>query len=175
MNAILAVAEAGIDMVEISGGTYEAPAMTGSEAPIKDSTRQREAYFLAFAEQVRRQTDVPLMVTGGFRTVSGMQAALASRDLDFVGLGRLLCIDPAVPQRLLAGLDPRHAVSPRISGIGYIDRSRMMEVIWYSHQLMRIARAGEARPDESVLKVALGYLVGNFLKGEFSLPKFRAS
>jgi hypothetical protein len=66
-------------------------------------------------------------------------------------------------------------VSPRISGIGYIDRSRMMEVIWYSHQLMRIARAGEARPDESVLKVALGYLVGNFLKGEFSLPKFRAS
>jgi 2,4-dienoyl-CoA reductase-like NADH-dependent reductase (Old Yellow Enzyme family) len=175
MDAILAVAEAGIDMVEVSGGTYEAPAMTGSEAPVKDSTRQREAYFLAFAEQVRRQTPVPLMVTGGFRTATGMQAALASGDLDFVGLGRLLCIDPAVPQRLLAGLDPRHAVSPRISGIGYIDRSRMMEVIWYSHQLMRIARAGEARPDESVLKVALGYLVGNFLKGEFSLPKFRAS
>ncbi|MBI5925389.1 MAG: NADH:flavin oxidoreductase/NADH oxidase family protein [Aquabacterium sp.] len=175
MDAVLAIAEAGIDMVEISGGTYEAPAMTGSEQPIKDSTRQREAYFMDFAEQVRQQTKVPLMVTGGFRSVAGMQEALASGSLDFIGLGRLMCIDASTPQRLLAGLDPQYAVSPRVSGIGYIDRSRMMEVIWYSHQLMRIAREGQARPNESVLKVALTYLVGNFLKGEFSMPKFRAS
>ena len=175
-ETILALAEAGIDMVEISGGTYEAPAMTGSEAtPMKDSTRQREAYFMDFAERVRRLTDVPLMVTGGFRTEAGMREALRGGALDFVGLGRLLALDPATPRHLLSGQDPRHAVSPRMTGIGLVDRSRMMEVLWYSHQLMRIARTGQARPDESVLKVCLGYMVSNFLKGEIGLPKFRAS
>lgn len=178
METIVELAAAGIDMVEISGGTYEAPAMTGSEepqAPAKDSTRRREAYFLAFAEQVRSRTAVPLMVTGGFRTQAGMQQALQSGALDFVGLGRLLALDPATPQRLLQGADPLHAVSARLTGIRYIDRTRMMEVLWYSHQLMRIARAGRARPDESVLKVCLGYIAGNFLKGQLGLPKWRAS
>jgi 2,4-dienoyl-CoA reductase-like NADH-dependent reductase (Old Yellow Enzyme family) len=54
-----------IDLLEISGGTYESPAMTGT---IAESTRRREAYFLEFAESVREITTVPLMVTGGFRT-----------------------------------------------------------------------------------------------------------
>lgn len=174
MATILALDEAGIDMVEVSGGTYEAPAMTGSEE-VKDSTRQREAYFLTFAEEVRRQTSVPLMVTGGFRTNAGMQQALQSGALDFVGLGRLLAIDPAVPHALLRGQDPKHKVSPRLTGIGYIDRTSMMEILWYSHQLMRIARSGHARPDESVLKVCLSYIVSNFLKGQIGLPKWRAS
>lgn len=177
MATILALDEAGIDLVEISGGTYEAPAMTGSEEVrvARDSTRQREAYFLGFAEAVRRQTSVPLMVTGGFRTHAGMQDALAGGALDFVGLGRLLAIDPAVPHALLRGEDPAHEVTPRLTGIDYIDRTRMMEVLWYSHQLMRIARSGHARPDESVLKVCLSYIVGNFLKGQIGLPKWRAS
>ncbi len=174
MAAILALAEAGIDMVEISGGTYEAPAMTGSEE-VKDSTRQREAYFLAFAEQVRRRTSVPLLVTGGFRTHAGMDEALQSGALDFVGLGRLLALDPATPLQLLQGRDPLQQVSPRLTGIGYIDRTSMMEIIWYSHQLMRIARTGHAKPQESVLKVCLSYIVGNFLKGQIGLPKWRAS
>src|SRR6266496_6622624 len=46
-----------IDLLEISGGTYESPAMTGSAA---DSTRRREAYFLEFADAVREITTVPL-------------------------------------------------------------------------------------------------------------------
>lgn len=173
METVLAIAEAGIDMIEISGGTYESPAMTGSQAPQKDSTRQREAYFLAFAEKVREQTPVPLMVTGGFRTVEGMTEALRSGALDFVGLARLLSLDPAAPRRLLADQDPLHAVSPRVSGVKAIDRSRMMEIVWYTRQLMRIARKGKARPDESVLKVAACYMLGNFVRGDIGLPKFR--
>ncbi|MCF4167408.1 NADH:flavin oxidoreductase/NADH oxidase family protein [Zavarzinia compransoris] len=174
MEAVLAIAEAGIDMVEISGGSYEAPAFTGLETPKKDSTRRREAYFLSFAEKLRAQTSVPLMVTGGFRTVGGMTEGLESGAMDLVGLARLLSLDPEVPRRLLDGLDPLHEVSPRLSGVGAIDRSRMMEILWYSHQLMRIARKGKARPKESVLKVALFYLVSNFMRGDIGLPKFRA-
>ncbi|MEE3321550.1 MAG: NADH:flavin oxidoreductase/NADH oxidase family protein [Pseudomonadota bacterium] len=175
MQAVLAIADAGIDMIEISGGTYEDPAFTGVQQPEKESTRKREAYFLDFAEKVREQTSVPLMVTGGFRTVAGMNEALHGGGLDMVGLGRLFSLDPAVPQRLLAGLDPQHAVTPRRSGVRAVDRSGMMEIVWYSHQLMRIARRGHAQPTESVLKVALCYMLSNFVKGDIGLPKFRAS
>jgi 2,4-dienoyl-CoA reductase-like NADH-dependent reductase (Old Yellow Enzyme family) len=62
---IAALAGEGLDLVEISGGNYESPAMSGSAAA---STRDREAYFLDYARTVRRLAgDVPLAVTGGFR------------------------------------------------------------------------------------------------------------
>ena len=91
------------------------------------------------------------------------------------GKGYLSPGGPEEVQRLLAGLDPQHAVTPRRSGVRAVDRSGMMEIVWYSHQLMRIARRGHAQPTESVLKVALCYMLSNFVKGDIGLPKFRAS
>ena len=50
-------------MIEVSGGSYEQPAMMGKAA---DSTRAREAYFLEYARTVRSLAgDIPLAVTGG--------------------------------------------------------------------------------------------------------------
>ncbi len=43
------------------------------------------------------------MVTGGFRTVEGMNAALQSGATDIIGLGRPLCVDPAIAAKLLCG------------------------------------------------------------------------
>src|SRR5205085_3252491 len=87
LDTIRALVEAGIDLVEISGGTYETPAMTGI---MKDSTRAREAYFLEFAEKARASVKVPLMLTGGFRTLNGMAQAISSGAVDLVGLARPL-------------------------------------------------------------------------------------
>jgi 2,4-dienoyl-CoA reductase-like NADH-dependent reductase (Old Yellow Enzyme family) len=98
------LSEAGIDMIEISGGTYEAPAMAGTKkVPVKDSTRRREAYFLEFAEKARATVKTPLMVTGGFRSLAGMNEAINSGAVDFVGLGRALAIEPDIGNRLLSG------------------------------------------------------------------------
>ena len=41
------------------------------------------------------------MVTGGFRTRAGMEAALGEGDCDMIGLGRPLCWQPDFPRRLL--------------------------------------------------------------------------
>ncbi|EOM2717779.1 NADH:flavin oxidoreductase/NADH oxidase family protein, partial [Acinetobacter baumannii] len=72
ISVFKAVDEAGIDLIEISGGTYEAPAMAGAKADKrKASTIAREAYFLDFAEKIRQHVKCKLMVTGGFRTVEG--------------------------------------------------------------------------------------------------------
>ena len=103
----------GVDLLEISGGTYEQPRMVGADdmtlSPEKsekrrESTVAREAYFLEYAKDIRaRVKRTPLMVTGGFRTVEGMNAALASGEMDVVGIARPLCVDPVLPAKLLDG------------------------------------------------------------------------
>lgn len=158
LDTIRALAAAGIDLIEISGGTYEAPAMTGVKtqaAPAKDSTRQREAYFLAFAEKARQAVQVPLVVTGGFRSLEGMAAAINSGAVDLVGLARAVAIEPDVVKRLLAGQAPREQVRPIKTGIPPIDRMGLMEVSWYTGQLKRIGRGEAPRPNESALWVFL--------------------
>ncbi|PTU32430.1 NADH:flavin oxidoreductase/NADH oxidase family protein [Stenotrophobium rhamnosiphilum] len=157
LAAIEALAEAGIDMVEISGGTYEAPAMTGIEA--KASTRAREAYFMEFAEKVREAVKVPLMLTGGFRSVGGMVGALDSGAIDFIGLGRLLAVEPDAPSRFLRGEESLHQIRPISTGIGMVDRMALMEVAWYTRQLRRISEGRKPKPNESGLQAfALGML-----------------
>lgn len=156
LDAIRALAAAGIDLIEISGGTYEAPAMTGiRQSPVKDSTRQREAYFMAFAEKARAAVNVPLMLTGGFRTLEGMAGAIESGAIDFVGMARSLALEPELPNRLLRGEQPVHTVRPIKTGIKAIDRTGMLEVTWYTRQLQRISNGQPPQPRESGLKVFL--------------------
>lgn len=156
LETIRALVDAGIDMIEISGGTYEAPAMSGAKvAPQKASSASREAYFLKFAEKVRAAVAVPLMVTGGFRSAAGMEAALASGALDIVGLARLLAIDPDAPAALLQGQDSRQVVRTIKTGIKAVDHMGIMEVLWYTRQLKRIAKGAEPRPHESGLSAFL--------------------
>jgi len=167
LAAIRALAEAGIDLIEISGGTYEAPAMSGAmQEPKAASTAAREAYFLGFAEKARATTKLPLMVTGGFRTATGMNAALRTGALDVVGLARLLAIDPDAPAALLQGRDSAQWVRPISTGLKAVDRMGIMEVLWYERQLKRIAKGKDPRPAESglaaFLKSALGSSWGTF-------------
>lgn len=152
LDVIRALADAGIDQIEISGGTYEAPAMAGKRQPaVKESTRRREAYFLEFAEKARAAVKTPLLLTGGFRSLAGMADAIASGAVDFVGLARSLAVEPDLPSRLLAGQEPRHPVRPISTGIKPVDDMAMMEVMWYARQLHRMGKGQEPRPGESGL------------------------
>jgi len=150
LAVIQALHDEGIDLVELSGGTYEAPAMSDQKRH-RASTLAREAYFLEFAEKVRAAVPVPLMVTGGFRSLGGMATALSSGAMDLIGLARGLAIEPDLPQRLLAGHEPQYAVRPISTGIKAIDRMALMEVVWYSRQLRRMAKGQVPKPNESGL------------------------
>jgi 2,4-dienoyl-CoA reductase-like NADH-dependent reductase (Old Yellow Enzyme family) len=160
LSTIKALADAGIDLIEISGGTYEAPAMSGVlQSPVKTSTAIREAYFLEFAEKVRSTANTPLMVTGGFRSVEGMNSALQSGALDIVGLARLLAIDPDAPKSLLQGQNSSLHVKPIATGLKLVDRMGIMEILWYTQQLRRIANGGDPKPNESGLLTFIKSLV----------------
>ncbi len=97
-----------LDLLELSGGTYEQPRLIGAEGradsvvPVRASTRVREAYFLEYTDRVRKVARMPVMVTGGFRSRASMEAALAEDACDMIGLGRPLCWQPDFVRRLLA-------------------------------------------------------------------------
>lgn len=167
-----AIDEAGIDLIEISGGTYEAPAMAGAKADKrKVSTIAREAYFLDFAENIRKQVKCHLMVTGGFRTVAGMNAALDSGACEFIGIARPLAVETDLTDRLIAGQDVRYAVDKIKTGIPMVDKMAIMEIIWYAAQFKDIAQGKRPNPKLSPLKVFFKYATGNItaiIKGQIN-------
>ncbi len=131
-----------IDLLEISGGTYESPAMSGSAA---ESTRRREAYFLEFAEAVRQITSVPLMVTGGFRTQAGMTDAITTGATDLVGLARPLALEPALPIVLVRDQASSQS-SFQLKPLGIKKLDAIAELWWTQHQLHRMGAGKDPDP-----------------------------
>ncbi|HTJ43171.1 MAG TPA: NADH:flavin oxidoreductase/NADH oxidase family protein [Kofleriaceae bacterium] len=129
----------GVDLIEISGGTYEKPAMSGSEE--RASTKAREAYFLEYAREIRAATTLPLMLTGGLRSASAMTDAIASKAVDVVGLARPMTYEPELPARLLSGAQASATpieIRTRIRRI-----TDLAQVAWYQQQMLRIAAGDE--------------------------------
>jgi len=94
--------EDGIDLLEISGGTYEQLSLMGVEATeVRESTRRREAYFLEYAKAIKESARVPLMITGGFRSREVMEQAVSSGEIDMVGLARPLCTQADISHKLI--------------------------------------------------------------------------
>ncbi|MBV8380257.1 MAG: NADH:flavin oxidoreductase/NADH oxidase family protein [Paucibacter sp.] len=90
----------GIDLLELSGGSYESPAMQGRTADGR--TLAREAYFLEFAQGLAQAARMPLMTTGGIRRRAIAERVVAS-GIAVVGLGTALAYEPDLPQRWQAG------------------------------------------------------------------------
>ena len=153
---------AGVDLLEISGGSYEQPAMMDLEGmepreapPQKASTVAREAYFVDFAKTMRRSLTMPLMVTGGFRTRAAMTHALETGAADVIGLGRPLCVDTAGPNKLLAGAESLDRWETRLhllpAPLRFLNRVKLVQTLegfavsyWYYVQIDALARTGKA-------------------------------
>lgn len=91
---VKALGELNVDLVELSGGSYESPAMQGNTAD--GHTLEREAYFLAFAKEIAKQATMPIMTTGGIVRLPVAQKVL-DEGVDMVGIGRALAFSPALP------------------------------------------------------------------------------
>ncbi|MFK7865395.1 MAG: NADH:flavin oxidoreductase/NADH oxidase family protein [Pseudohongiellaceae bacterium] len=89
----------GLDLLEMSGGSYESPVMTGTTD--HTSTSKREAYFVGFAREIAAVVSVPIMVTGGIFSPETALHALTEDKAGFgvkvLGLGRGLAFDPDLP------------------------------------------------------------------------------
>lgn len=168
----------GLDLLEISGGTYEQPRLVGLDdmtlhpeksEPRRESTIAREAYFLEYAKDIRAAVTMPLMVTGGFRTLAGMNAALGSGTIDAVGLARPLCVDPEIPAKLLSGAareTPAYEKTLRIGPgiLGPHSRFNMVKALngwgqqgWFCLQLLRMGAGKDPDPRMGVFSAFRNY------------------
>ena len=128
----------GIDLIEISGGTYERPVMIKGDR--KKSTILREAYFLDYIEKARKLIKTPLMLTGGFRSVSVMEKALEGGNLDVVGLARPFCLYPNLANQIFDGSVERFETPIPKIGIKFLDKLGGVELPWYELQIQRIGK-----------------------------------
>jgi len=160
--------QAGVDLIEISGGTYEQPKLLGLQGmeeeekqQVAESTMVREAYFVDFALAMRKHVSVPLMVTGGFRQRLAMQQALDSGGADLIGLGRPMCVMTDAPNQLIDGLEelPRYenALSLFPKWLSFLQRWKPLRAMagfatqyWFYSQIDALGRRGQADPSLSV-------------------------
>ena len=160
MQAVKILSDIGVDLIEISGGNYEAPAMLEG---VKESTRKREAYFLDYAARARAVSAVPLAVTGGFRSAQVMENALESGSVDFVGIAKPFAVQPDLPARIIAGTYQTLDLPARRTGIKRLDKAigSVLEMNWYMYQMERIGKGQATRPDFSVWALLARMLIRN--------------
>lgn len=164
----------GIDLLEISGGTYEQLKLLGyegnpasAEQPKRTSTLKREAYFIDYAQEIRKAASLPLAVTGGFRSAEVMLDSVAAGEVDVIGLARPLCVDPEIASKLMTG-SVQHAPSlenelrlgngvfgPDSHNNTFKSLNALGIVAWFCAQMKRIALNQPTDPKLSLRKVLL--------------------
>jgi 2,4-dienoyl-CoA reductase-like NADH-dependent reductase (Old Yellow Enzyme family) len=131
----------GVDLVELSGGSYESPAMTGR--PADRRTRAREAYFLDLAEDLVTTSPLPLMLTGGITHRATAEDVVAG-GVAVVGMGTALAVTPDLPRRWRDGRGADRAIRPVTwSNKPLASAASMAQV---RRELRRLARGTDARP-----------------------------
>jgi len=133
----------GIDLLELSGGTYEDPAMVVGPGRAADTVR-REGYFLEYATRIRRATELPLMLTGGLRSASTMASIIGDGTVDVVGMGRPLAVEPQLPRRILTGASD--SATPVRVTLHNRTIDSMLTTFWHVEQLHLIAAGKDPNP-----------------------------
>jgi len=132
----------GVDLLELSGGSYEAPAMQGEARDGR--TLAREAYFLEFAKEIRAVAQMPVMVTGGIRRFAVVEQVLAS-GIEMAGIGTALALDPQLPSTWRSN----RASAPVLRAITF--KNKVLASVAYmsmvKHQLRRLSRGKRSNPN----------------------------
>jgi 2,4-dienoyl-CoA reductase-like NADH-dependent reductase (Old Yellow Enzyme family) len=135
----------GVDLVELSGGSYESPAMAGRPADTR--TAAREAYFLELAAELAKSSALPLMLTGGIAHRETAEQVLSS-GVDVVGMGTAIAVTPDLPSRWRSGLESTERLKPVTWSDKTLASAASMALV--RHQMRRITRGkqptGKTRP-----------------------------
>jgi 2,4-dienoyl-CoA reductase-like NADH-dependent reductase (Old Yellow Enzyme family) len=138
----------GLDLLELSGGTYENPAMVLGAARATE-LRRREAYFVEYAAEIRKATTLPLMLTGGLRSAAAMAEIVADGTVHVAGLARPLAVEPDLPRRILDG----SSAGARPLEVTLHNRTldSMLTTFWHIEQMHRMAAGHD--PDVRLSRV----------------------
>ena len=114
--------QAGIDCIEVTGGT-------NSESPLniaamRINKEEKEAYFKSYAEALKQQIAIPIMLVGGLRTPRVMEKIISEGIADFISMCRPFIREPGLIKRWKEG-DPEKAkcISCNMCGLHVFKRS----------------------------------------------------
>jgi 2,4-dienoyl-CoA reductase-like NADH-dependent reductase (Old Yellow Enzyme family) len=151
--------ELGVDLVELSGGSYEAPAMQGDARDGR--TLAREAYFVEFARDIQTVAKMPVMVTGGVRRRPIAEMVVQS-GVDMVGIGTALAIDPNLPRDWLQGKDS----APELPAITWKNKAMasLANMAVVKFQLRKLSQNRTPDPKVSPLRALIQQQIANALR-----------
>lgn len=149
----------GVDLVELSGGSYEAPAMQGDARDGR--TLAREAYFVEFAHDIQTVAKMPVMVTGGIRRRPVAESVVHS-GVDMVGIGTALAIDPQLPRAWLEGKD----TAPELPPISWKNKAlaSLANMARVKFQLRKLSQRKQPDPGVSPLRALIEQQLANALR-----------
>jgi 2,4-dienoyl-CoA reductase-like NADH-dependent reductase (Old Yellow Enzyme family) len=167
--------EDGVDLLEISGGTYEQLSLIGVEpTDVRESTRKREAYFIEYAERIKQSAKIPVMITGGFRSRDVMERAIESGEVDVIGLARPLCTEPdcstKLIQQTIQSIDCYE--DKLVLGTGFWGNNSPSNLIkainsfgqvgFYYWQIIRLSKGLTPEPELGTFKAFLRHMTNDF-------------
>lgn len=140
-QVIAMLAPLGVDLVELSGGSYESPAMSGRPADAR--TQAREAYFLDLAKDLVKTSPLPLMLTGGITRRDTAEKVLAD-GVALIGMGTALAVTPDLPGRWRDGREADRQLRP----VNWPDKALASAagMAQVRHQMRRTARGTHPAP-----------------------------
>jgi len=154
-----------IDLLEISGGTYEKLAffiLNEEEKEIKESTQKREAYFIDFAKKVRTISNLPLMITGGFRSYNFCNEVLKNGEVDLIGMGRPFITNIEDIPKFLTG--KLNHLKNLVLRTGFKQFEDSAEGGFYARQLIRFSKEKKLKINMSPLWCSMFLVFYEFRK-----------
>lgn len=130
-----------VDLLELSGGSYEAPAMQGEARDGR--TLAREAYFLEFARQLAGVARMPVMVTGGIRRLPIVQQVLDS-GVAMAGIATALTLEPQLIKHWREGRE----LNPQLKTIDWKRKplAALATLAVVRYQMRRLSRGRQPDP-----------------------------
>ena len=130
LQTVALLSQTTADLIDISGGTYFPGAKSTADAA------RAGPYFIDFARQAKKITDIPLMLTGGFKKRAQAAAAIREGAADLAGVARGMVLNPALANAWLSpqGGDPQFPKFPSVVPGGV--------TAWHT---MRLTALGENR------------------------------
>lgn len=136
ISVIHQMAALGVDLIEVSGGNYESPAMQANNS--------KGAFFVDYAAKAKQGLSIPVAVTGGFKTVAGMAETISNHEAEMIGLARATALIPDLPNQVEAGNLTDITLDRLTTGIGALDR-KVGSLIGLSYYEMQMARIGQGK------------------------------
>ena len=142
LKTIIELANLGLDFVEISGGTYERPAMMGATSK---STNQ--VFFAEYSKKLKQKIKIPVVVTGGIRSINAMNTLLNDNTTDFIGIARPLTIDPNIPNKIKQGTYTIVETTRVTTGVKKLDKifGSLLGIVYYQVLMQNIAKGKEPK------------------------------